>query len=205
MCAYYCHYTAPVMRQKQLPLVKREVFGLTRSNMESGLTTFADEWPGEPMSFKIRPLEPDDKNDWHALWLGYLEHYQTTLPQDVTEHLWQRVTAEHNEPEIFGIAAVDDETGELLGICHYFFHASTWSRADYCYLEDLFTSSASRGRGVGRALIAAVVAEATKRDSPKIYWQTHETNAVAQVLYNQVANRTGFMVYDINPTFGEVH
>jgi GNAT superfamily N-acetyltransferase len=151
------------------------------------------------MSFKIRPLEQNDESQWRVLWLGYLNHYQTALPEHVSDHLWQRLTAAHDEPEIHGIAAVDDETGELLGICHYFFHASTWSIAGYCYLEDLFTSRASRGRGVGRALIEAVVADATKRNSPKIYWQTHETNAVAQVLYNQVANRTGFMVYDINP------
>jgi GNAT superfamily N-acetyltransferase len=152
------------------------------------------------MSFKIRPLVENDKNSWESLWFGYLDHYQTSLPSEVTEHLWQRINAAPQNREIHGIAAADDETGELLGICHYFFHASTWSAAPYCYLEDLFTSAAARGSGVGRALIASVVSSSVERKAPKIYWQTHETNAVAQVLYNQVANRTGFMVYDINPS-----
>jgi hypothetical protein len=29
----------------------------------------------------------------------------------------------------------------------------------------------------------------------RVYWQTHETNARAMVLYNQVAERSGFLVY----------
>jgi hypothetical protein len=28
-----------------------------------------------------------------------------------------------------------------------------------------------------------------------VYWQTHETNLVAQDLYNKVAERSGFIVY----------
>jgi hypothetical protein len=29
----------------------------------------------------------------------------------------------------------------------------------------------------------------------RVYWQTHETNARAMVLYNRVADRSGFLVY----------
>ena len=29
----------------------------------------------------------------------------------------------------------------------------------------------------------------------RVYWQTHETNALAQELYNKVAERSGFIVY----------
>jgi hypothetical protein len=31
--------------------------------------------------------------------------------------------------------------------------------------------------------------------SPRVYWQTHETNAVAMRLYDQVAEKSGFIVY----------
>ncbi|HTP78265.1 MAG TPA: GNAT family N-acetyltransferase, partial [Rhizomicrobium sp.] len=59
----------------------------------------------------------------------------------------------------------------------------------------LFTSEHSRGEGVGRKLIEAVYEEARKAGSERVYWQTHETNARAMVLYNQVAERSGFLVY----------
>ena len=52
-----------------------------------------------------------------------------------------------------------------------------------------------RGQGVGRALICAVYEHARLAGSPRVYWQTHETNAVAMRLYEQVAERSGFVVY----------
>lgn len=64
-----------------------------------------------------------------------------------------------------------------------------------CYLQDLFTSEGSRGRGVGRALIQEVCLRARAAGSTRVYWQTHETNQVAQLLYDRVAERSGFIVY----------
>jgi hypothetical protein len=34
--------------------------------------------------------------------------------------------------------------------------------------------------------------------SARVYWQTHETNLVARRLYDQVAERSGFIVYRRN-------
>jgi GNAT superfamily N-acetyltransferase len=69
---------------------------------------------------------------------------------------------------------------------------------EICYLQDLFTVPEARGKGVGRALIEHVYAEARKRGWARVYWHTHETNAEAQVLYNKVAERSGFIVYRHN-------
>jgi GNAT superfamily N-acetyltransferase len=64
-----------------------------------------------------------------------------------------------------------------------------------CYLEDLFTAEAARGRGVGRALIEAVYAQAKADGLTRVYWHTHESNATAMRLYDQVAERPGFVMY----------
>jgi len=44
-------------------------------------------------------------------------------------------------------------------------------------------------------LIEAVYEQARLAGSTRVYWQTHETNAVARRLYDQVAERSGFIVY----------
>jgi ribosomal protein S18 acetylase RimI-like enzyme len=48
---------------------------------------------------------------------------------------------------------------------------------------------------VGRALIQAVCERAREAGSTRIYWMTHETNATAIALYTQVAERSGFIVF----------
>jgi GNAT superfamily N-acetyltransferase len=48
---------------------------------------------------------------------------------------------------------------------------------------------------VGRALIEAVYDAARRAGSSRVYWQTHETNATARMLYDRVAELSGFLVY----------
>jgi GNAT superfamily N-acetyltransferase len=72
---------------------------------------------------------------------------------------------------------------------------STLSIGLTCYLQDLFTAEAARGKGLGRGLINSVYEQAKLAGSPRIYWQTHETNLVAMQLYDKVAEKSGFIVY----------
>jgi GNAT superfamily N-acetyltransferase len=94
---------------------------------------------------------------------------------------------------VHGLVAESD--GRLLGLAHYIFHRSTTAIEPSCYLQDLFTSKAARGKGVGRALINGVCERAKFAGSPRVYWQTHETNSIAMRLYDWVAERSGFVVY----------
>jgi GNAT superfamily N-acetyltransferase len=66
---------------------------------------------------------------------------------------------------------------------------------DYCYLQDLFVVPDLRGSGAGRALIAAVEEEARKRGASRLHWLTKEDNHSARALYDQVAQRSGFIQY----------
>ncbi len=150
----------------------------------------------EPLSsaaFSIRPLGAADRDAWEPLWQGYLAFYETAIPATTTDITWARLL-EPQEPMV-ALGAFEGET--LLGIVHYLYHRSTWTVGDYCYLQDLFTVEAARGRGVGRALIAAVADAARAAGASRVYWLTHETNATAQILYDKVARKSGFIQYRI--------
>ena len=86
----------------------------------------------------------------------------------------------------------------MTGLAHYIFHRSTTLIGTTCYLQDLFTAEEARGKGAGRALIEAVYENARAAGCQKVYWQTHETNATAMRLYDQIAERSGFIVYRHN-------
>ena len=90
---------------------------------------------------------------------------------------------------------VAEGSGKLLGLVHFLFHRSTTQIAPTCYLQDLFAVEEARGKGVGRALITAVYQRALAAGSPRVYWQTHETNSMAMQLYDKVAEKSGFVVY----------
>jgi GNAT superfamily N-acetyltransferase len=144
------------------------------------------------MELTIRPLAKGDRSGWAPLWRGYLEFYKTAIPDTVTDETWRRLV----DPDgpIHGLCAVDGD-GAMLGIVHYLFHPVTWSAGPRCYLEDLFTSEAARGRGVGRSLIEAVYAAADARGADQVYWLTDEGNATARRLYDRLARKTPFIKY----------
>jgi GNAT superfamily N-acetyltransferase len=147
----------------------------------------------------VRFATAADFAQWLPLWQGYNAFYgrtgDTALPAAITECTWQRFF----DPQEPMHALVAESEGRLLGLAHYLFHRSTILLAPICYLNDLYTVEAARGRGVGKALIEAVYAQARLAGSQRVYWQTHETNQTAMRLYDQVAERSGFIVYRRQP------
>ena len=143
----------------------------------------------------VRPIEQGDFAAWAPLWEGYNAFYgrsgPTALPDEITRTTWRRFFDE-GEPVH---ALVAERDGRLVGLVHYIFHRSTTMIGPICYLQDLFTDASARGGGVGRALIEAVYAKARAAGSSRVYWQTHETNQTAMRLYDQVAEKSGFLVY----------
>jgi GNAT superfamily N-acetyltransferase len=146
-------------------------------------------------NFLIRTVQPDDFARWKPLWDGYNAFYgrkdDTALRDEITRTTWERFF-DANEPVH---ALVAEQEGRLLGLVHYIFHRSTISLTTNCYLQDLFTLESARGLGVGRALIEEVYRRAQVAGSSRVYWHTHETNAIAMQLYDKVAENSGFVVY----------
>ncbi len=139
----------------------------------------------------IRPLVASDRAAWLPLWHGYLTFYKATLPAEVDDITFGRLTG--GQEPMGGFIAERD--GQALGMTNWVIHRSTWSERNICYLQDLFTVPEARGTGVGRQLIEAVNQMAREKNCFRVYWQTHETNLQAQELYNKVADKSGFMVY----------
>ena len=147
------------------------------------------------MSLTVRPIGPADHAAWRPLFEGYNAFYgrqgDTALPGPVYDKTWERFF----DPAEPVHALVAERDGRMVGIVHYLFHRSTTAIQPICYLQDLFTAPDARGAGVGRALIEAVYAQAREVGAFRVYWQTHETNATAMRLYDDVATKSGFLVY----------
>jgi len=143
----------------------------------------------------IRPVLRGDYTQWLPLWEGYNRFYgrfdATALPAAITQSTWARFFDAYEPVH----ALVAEQDGRLLGLAHYLFHRSTIMLEPVCYLQDLYTDETARGQGVGRALIEALYERARGAGLSRVYWLTHESNAAARKLYDQVAERSGFIVY----------
>jgi len=143
----------------------------------------------------IRAVAKRDYRAWKVLWDEYNavcgRAGETALPPEITQKTWARFFDAYEPMH----AIVAEEDGRLLGTAHVLFHRSTIQLSPTCFMQDLYTAREARGRGVGRALIAAVCQHATAAGSPRVYWQTHETNHAAMRLYDSVAEKSGLVVY----------
>lgn len=140
---------------------------------------------------QVIPVQQQDYQHWLPYWLAYQEFYNVNLSSAVTQTTWQRFFDEA-EP-IY--CAVAKQGGKVLGFVHYVIHRSTWATQDYCYLEDLYVSPATRGQHIGKSLIEYVQKQAIAQQCGRLYWHTQEINHTAQKLYDWIAEKPGIIEY----------
>ncbi|NKY07118.1 GNAT family N-acetyltransferase, partial [Cellulomonas hominis] len=84
-----------------------------------------------------------------------------------------------------------------------FAHARRFPRpilgAEGVYLDDLYTSPSARGRGVARALLGELAAQARAEGLGVVRWTTRPGNAAARRLYDAVATVADSVTYDLVP------
>ena len=142
---------------------------------------------------KIRPLAKADYDEWRALWISYLEFYETSLTAEVIDENFSRFI---DNDQTRQNALVAESTDELVGLVHYIFHLDTWAIQEVCYLQDLFVIPRNRGKKIGQLLIEGVYKRADKYGAPSVYWLTQEFNAPARKLYDRMADLTPFIHYE---------
>lgn len=140
----------------------------------------------------IRPVTKNDFNEWLQLWKGYQVFYKAAISDEITKTTFDRFQ-DAREPVY--CLVIENQEKQLIGLVHYIFHRSTWTIENYCYLQDLFVDPKHRASGLGRKLIEAVYAEAEKNHCSRVYWLTQENNEQARMLYDRIADQTGFIQY----------
>jgi GNAT superfamily N-acetyltransferase len=141
----------------------------------------------------VRDPRPADEADWRRLWAGYLDFYETDLPEAVTAATWSRIL----DPAVPVNSRLAERDGVVVGFANHVLHPGTWSIGPFCYLEDLYVDPEVRGTGAGRALIEDLVARGKAEGWGRVYWHTRETNSVARRLYDRFTPASGFVMYRI--------
>jgi GNAT superfamily N-acetyltransferase len=143
-------------------------------------------------TIEIRPLGPGDREAWDPLWRAYLTFYETTRTPDVYDTTFARYTDPARDDMTAWLAWDGDRA---VGLVHTIAHSHGWQVAPVTYMQDLFTAPEARGKGVARALIDTVYADADAHGRGSVYWMTNRGNTTARALYDRIAKPTDFMKY----------
>lgn len=141
------------------------------------------------MSSLIRPARREDVPVLLAMFAELADY----------EHLGHelRATEARLADALFGDAPVaqaliaqDGEPAEVVGYALFFSTFSSFLASAGVWLEDLFVRPAHRGRGVGRALLAAVAARVDVAGGGRLEWAALDWNEPALRFYRGIGART---------------
>jgi len=140
----------------------------------------------------IRLAVAKDRDQWGPLFLAYGVFYETEFTPDILDGVWAWIQDRDHSVSAF----VAERDGNLVGFAHLREQADTFVAGPSWFLDDLFTHPDARGQGVGRALIEAVSAHAAANGGGDLRWITAADNNPAQHLYDTLATRTTWVMYE---------
>ena len=148
------------------------------------------------MAVTIVPPEQSDKAAWRRLFDGYAAFYRLPMTDRTAETTWRWI---HDPNHVVEGLVARDEAGRVVGLAHFRAMPSPLRGADLGFLDDLFVDPQVRGRRVGEALIARVAEIGRRRGWQRIRWLTADDNDRARALYDRVARKSRWTVYELDP------
>ena len=134
----------------------------------------------------IRPLTPDDYDQWRRL-------YQVALYPYGVQTTWSRlIDIGHVCTEL-----VAEQLGQLGGFEYFRGMPSPLRGQMIGFLDDLFVVAENRSSGAAAALIKAVQAAAIAKGWGVMRWITRENNYRARGLYDKLAEKTDWALYEM--------
>jgi GNAT superfamily N-acetyltransferase len=145
------------------------------------------------MALIIRAVADGDRAGWEQLYAGYAAFYKVAQTEGMRATVWQWLHDRAHGTE--GLVA--ELNGALVGLAHFRPFARPLSASTGGFLDDLFVAPAARGSGAAAELLWAVKASGAARGWTVIRWITADDNYRARGLYDQLAERTKWVTYDI--------
>ena len=131
----------------------------------------------------VRLAGPGDADDVARLLAAFRSWYGKDTPSDQVMHgVVTRLLRTRDAEYLLAGDGPD-------GVAQVRYRLSVWTGVEDCWLEDVFVADSARGRGLGRALVEAVVARARERGCKRVQLDVDADNAPARTLYEAVGFR----------------
>ena len=143
----------------------------------------------------IRPAAPGTGRGWEPLFRGYGDFYKVAMTAESLETVWGWI----HDPAHVVEALVAERDGALVGLAHFRAMPSPLRATTIGFLDDLFVDPAARGAKVGERLLERLNEISVERGWNKIRWITADDNYRARTLYDRLAVKTAWNMYEMTP------
>lgn len=141
----------------------------------------------------IKILSPSQEHypKWSQLMQQYFDFYNFSHTPEHLAKVFALLMDQKNNLHSFLLADADN----IVGVSNYIFMPDTFALTN-CYLSDLYIHPDYRGQGHAQKLIEAVRQHAAQNGCSSFYWLTATDNTTAQKVYDKIARRGDWLVYE---------
>lgn len=150
----------------------------------------------QPSGWTVRHVAEHDHDRWRELYAAYARFYRVSQTDEQAERTWAWLLDPGHEVE--GLVVVD-RAGRVTGLAHVRPFARPLAATVGGFLDDLHVDEQTRGAGAVDALLRALQDLAAERGWSVVRWITADDNYRARGKYDQVAQRTTWVTYDMAP------
>ena len=141
----------------------------------------------------IRDIQIKDKEQWEKLYKGYAYFYKIEMNDKILQTVWNWLHDKNHE--LNGLAYEVD--GIIIALAHYRRMPSPLRGQNIGFLDDLFVYPEHRGQRIGEKLINELKNISKKRGWNLVRWITRNDNLRAKSLYDRVAEKTTWDLYEL--------
>jgi GNAT superfamily N-acetyltransferase len=141
----------------------------------------------------IRKIQLKDQTQWEKLYKGYADFYKVEINNKILQTVWNWLHDENHEVEGL-ICEVD---GKVVGLAHYRRMPRPLRGHDIGFLDDLFVDPKYRGQKIGEKILNELKIISKSKGWNLIRWITHDDNIRAKSLYDRIAEKTTWDLYEL--------
>ena len=148
---------------------------------------------GMKMNNSVREIQLKDKEQWQELYKGYANFYKVEMNNQILETVWSWLHDKNHE--LNGIVYEIDEN--IVALAHYRRMPRPLKGKDIGFLDDLFVEPIHRGKKIGEQLLNELKKISKSKGWDLIRWITRDDNLRAKNLYDRVADKTHWDLYEL--------
>jgi len=142
----------------------------------------------------IRQINSKDFDKWRSAYHYYAEHYEVSLTEEGIKTTWNWLM--DDKQTLRGIVA--ENKNNIIGIAHYRAMPSPLRGKYIGFLDDIIIIPEKRGTGIGKQLLDKIKEIGIKEKWSIVRWITKDDNYQARTLYDKVAVKSDWNMYDMD-------